>query len=320
MSFKPLWGLHHPILQTILGAKLPSCYKHPETYQRITLSDGDVLVLAITTPAQWIETRPSVVALHGLGGSHKSGYINRLRAKIVALGYRFIAVNFRGCGAGAGFAKGLYNAGCSADVLQVAQYLKQDTPHSPLVLIGYSLGGNVALKLAGELKEQAKNYFAGVIAITPPIDLANCADLIQKRSNAIFRRYYIRKLWQTVKERHTRFPELGPGPKSDMSYGFWEFDDCYTGPQSGFLNARDYYQHASAISVLGNIDLPCKILFAADDPFIDCSVIKQINLAHFIEVLITPHGGHMGFLAAPIGSLPLRWMDHKIRDWVKELV
>ncbi|MDF2867474.1 MAG: putative hydrolase [Gammaproteobacteria bacterium] len=320
MSFKPFWGLHHPMLQTILGAKIPSRYNYPETYQQITLPDGDILVLAVTTPPDWIETMPSVVALHGLGGSHQAGYISRLRAKIVALGYRFIALNFRGCGAGAGLAKGLYNAGCSADVLQVVQYLKSNTPNSPLVLIGYSLGGNVALKLAGELKEQANHYFSGVIAITPPVDLANCADLMRKRSNAIFRRYYIRRLWQTVKERHASFPELGPTPKFDMSYGFWEFDEVYTGPQSGYLNAKDYYRHASALSMLTHISLPCKILFAADDPFIDCSVIKPINLAPPVEVLITSHGGHMGFLAAPMGSVPLRWMDHKIRDWVKELV
>jgi predicted alpha/beta-fold hydrolase len=320
MSFKPLWGLRSPVLQTIIGAKLPSLVNYPETYQQITLPDNDILMLAINTPVEWQPTMPSVIALHGLGGNHNAKYIKRLRAKMMGLGYRFIAVNFRGCGIGKGLAKGLYNAGCSEDILQVAQQLKVQTPDSPMVLVGYSLGGNVALKLLGELKNTATTYFCGAIAVTPPIDLARCADLIQKPDNDIFRRYYLRKLWQTVNERHASYPELGFAPKMDMSCGFWEFDDLYTGPQCGFVGAADYYRQSSALKLLPDIDISCKILFAADDPFVDCTAISSVQLASATEVLITPYGGHMGFLAAPTGMIPLRWMDHKICEWIKELV
>jgi len=320
MSFKPLWGFNNPVWQTILGAKLPCFSKKPQQHYHLRLADGDILALAISTPKQWTETKPTVIALHGLGGSHQARYMLRLQTKVLRLGYRFVAVNFRGCGVGEGLAKGLYNAGSSADVLEVIAHLKAQNPHSKLILVGYSLGGNIALKLAGELQHQAKENLAGLIAITPPVDLISCADLMKMPQNTFFRRYYIRKLWQKVLKRHARFPELGAAPAANMDYGFWEFDEHYTAPQTGFSSALDYYKRCSSLPILGQIQIPCRLLFAKDDPFIDCGVIEQVCLPSKMEVLITPGGGHMGFLAAPNANVPLRWMDHKITEWIEELL
>jgi predicted alpha/beta-fold hydrolase len=317
VNFQPFWGLASPKLQTIIAAKLP-CRKIVADYQHIELPDGDCLAIAISKPAGWQRHMPTVMALHGLCGSHDTSYMRRIGAMVMDLGHRFIGVNLRGCGIGKGLAKGLSHAGRSEDILSIVQHISKQTPDSPLAMVGFSLGGNIALKLVGELAEQAQAYFKGVIAITPPVDLARCADLIKHPTNKIFRRHFIAHLWRFVTHRHQLFPELGPAPKANMSFGFWEFDDCYTSLHSGFSSAKEYYQQSSAITVLPKIQLPCKLLFAKDDPFIDCTAVQRCALPASVELVMPEHGGHMGFLAAPQSGRPLRWMDYKINAWLQE--
>ncbi len=316
MDFKPFWGLASPGLQTIIAAKLPS-KKLAATISQLTLKDGDTLVFAQSKPVDWQPHMPSVIALHGLCGDHDSSYMRRLGVMAMKLGYRFIAVNFRGCGLGKGHAKGLYHAGRSDDVDTLIQHIHQHTPQSPLALVGFSLGGNVALKLAGEWAHKTRDYLKGVVAVTPPVDLAKCADMINYPANRIFRRYFISQLWKAVAERHRLFPELGKPPKANMSFGFWEFDDLYTSQHSGFIDAKDYYAKSSSLTVLADIAMPCKLLFAKDDPFIDYRVVSQTQLAAQTELVVTQHGGHMGFLAAPGKGRPLRWMDYKLIAWLQ---
>ncbi|MDF2690574.1 MAG: hypothetical protein K0S29_429 [Gammaproteobacteria bacterium] len=314
-NFTP-WGLlKSPLLQTVVAAKFNWRKPPPSVTKVIDLQDQDQITLEISTPNSWEPGKPTVIMLHGLGGHHNASYMVRLGHKILKLGTsRIVRVNFRGCGSGKGLAKGLYHSGRSEDVLKALTTLKHETPNSDFHLLGFSLGGNVALKLAGELSHNAHQLLQKVIAICPPINLLACAELLDKPENHIFRRYFLNKLLKFIRQRHLHFPELGTLP-SQKYHGIMDFDNQYTAPFSGFLDAKDYYQKSSSKDLIKNISIPCHILMSEDDPFIHCK-FETDHLPRHIQLLLTKHGGHMGFLSSPFSKHGFRWMDNIILEWL----
>ncbi|MDO8954332.1 MAG: alpha/beta fold hydrolase [Gammaproteobacteria bacterium] len=316
MDFKP-WGiLKSPLLQTVVAAKFHWCKPPVSITKFIPLHDQDRLALEISTPLLWTPDQPTVIILHGLGGHHNSSYVVRLAHKILKLSStRVIRVNFRGCGTGMGFAKGLYHSGRSEDILAAIETIKAEHPESPLYLLGFSLGGNVALKLAGELADKAKQLLSKVIAICPPINLVACAELIDLPENRLFQRYFMKKLLKYAALRHKIFPELGRF-YSKKYRGIVEFDNQYTAPHSGFLSAQDYYQKSSSKDFIKDIAVPCHILMSADDPFIYNKLDDSITLPDHVKLHMTTAGGHMGYLSSPFSKYGFRWMDNMILEWL----
>ena len=320
IPFHPLPGLKSAYWQTILGSKLKWHRAPPSQTQLIRLPDQDQLAVEISQPKQWQPSQPTIMMIHGLEGCHRAGYMVRLTHKLLKHGhFRVIRINLRGRGSGLGYAKHLYHGGRSDDILSVLEHEKGRYPDSAVTLVGFSLGGNIALKLAGELADKGPTYLQQVIAVCAPIDLEHCAELISHPKNHTFRRHFMRKLKNTVKHRHRLFPDLPKPPKIrffDMH--LHQFDDIYTAPHAGFKNAKDYYQQASALRVLEHIQVPCRMLFALDDPFIDSSRVHQKTLPQHIEVYFSRHGGHMGFLGSPRKPGGFRWMDHVILNWIEQ--
>lgn len=315
-SFLPFPLLRGPHLQTIVAAKLALWRREPpgET-QVVTLPDGDRLALVVSTPRSWRPDRPSVLLLHGLCGCHQSSYMMRLALKLWRRGIRAIRMNMRGCGAGAGLARQPYHSGRSPDVLAVLEALQRQSPPSPVTLLGFSLGGNVMLKFAGELGRRAQALCTQVIAVCPPADLAACSRMLGQPSNWLYERYFIRRLRAAVAERHRLFPDLAP-VDLPARLSLHQFDNLYTAPQCGFADADDYYERSSAAPLVPRITLPCRILFADDDPVIDATVFDGVALPPNVEVVRTSKGGHLGFLGRPGRPGGYRWMDACLLDWV----
>lgn len=214
-------------------------------------------------------------------------------------------------------AKGLAHSGRSEDIDALIQHLSANTPESPIHIVGFSLGGNVALKYAGELNQANQQSIASIVAICPPIDLAACANLMEQKANWVFRRYFIKRLNKTIQTRHSHYPQLGPPPSFPLNTGFWHFDDAYTAPQSGYQSAQDYYCKNSSIHLLNNItNIPCKLIMAMDDPFIDYTSIKDLTLPNNFEITLTQNGGHLGFLCHPIKHKTFRWLDQQVDHWL----
>jgi predicted alpha/beta-fold hydrolase len=317
LAFYPLPGLKSAYWQTILGSKLKFHRAPPSSTHYVTLADHDKLALEISTPLIWQPTKPTILMLHGLEGCHRAGYMVRLAHKLFKQGNRVIRVNLRGRGSGFGYAKQLYHGGRSEDILSVLQEQKALYPNSPTTLIGFSLGGNIALKLAGELGEQGPYYLQQVISVCAPVDLGHCAEMISRPKNHTFRRHFMRKLKKTVKQRHRLFPDLPPPPNIHFfDMHLHQFDDIYTAPYSGFKSARDYYEQAGALRVMDRIQIPCRMLFALDDPFIDSSALHHRAFPAHVELYLTKHGGHMGFLGSPTKPGGFRWMDHTLLNWI----
>ncbi len=315
LPFRPLPLLSGPHTQTILAAQISLAVEPPSVTEVVPLPDGDRLALEIATPETWQPTDPTVLLLHGLCGCHMSPYMVRMSRKLWRRGVRAVRMNMRGCGSGHGLARQPYHSGRSEDALAVLEMLRQTTPRSPLTAVGFSLGGNVLLKLAGELRDAASAYLRHLIAISPPADLAACVQLLAQPSNWIYARRFARLLKVAVTTRHGLFPDLPPVSLPER-FTLYEFDHVYTAPWCGFRDADDYYARCSAAPLVPHITLPCRIIFAADDPLIDTTVFDHVALPPNVQVLHTAQGGHMGFLGLPGRAGGYRWLDTQLLAWL----
>ncbi len=314
LPFQPFPTLSNNHAQTLIASRLPLNTRLPSVTKRVVLPGGDQLALEISTPEHWQKTDLTVVMIHGLCSSHLAPYLVRLTRKLYVRGVRAVRVNLRGCGSGYGLAKGIYHSGRSEDVLAALTELYQETPTSPVVLIGFSLGGNLVLKLAGEVPEQAARYLKQVIAICSPVHLKNCSSLLSQPSNRLYDQHFVNLLKADVATKQELFPDL-PRVMLPNKLSLYDFDNLYTAPRGGFKDAEDYYQRCSAAPFVKNISIPCRILFAEDDPFIDATVFDGLTLPPHIEIFHTRHGGHVGFLGHP-GRGGFYWLDWQILTWL----
>jgi len=302
--------------QTVMGSLL-NWQREPGSEQMLVrLPDEDQISLEVSVPKDWKPTDMTVVMLHGLAGSHHSPYLIRMTNKLLAKGIRVVRMNMRGCGSGKGLARHIYHSGRSDDVLHSLKALRAKTPDSPTVLVGFSLGGNIALKLAGELRSSASEVLKKVIAINPPVDLYSSVDLLSYRSNRMYERYFIRLLRADVMYRHKIFPDL---PKVELSRKmcFFDFDELYTAPQCGFSGAMDYYEKCSSAPLIPDITIPCHILFAEDDPIICASVLDGVTVPDNVSIFKTKKGGHIGYLSYP--SQGFHWLDNILVGWIQNI-
>ena len=194
-TFQPWIWLRNPHVQTILAVFAKgSAFPHSTVRRRVRLADGDQLVLHDTAPPSWHSGDAIAVLVHGLGGNHRSGGIVRLGRLLIGRGVRIVRLDLRGAGAGFALARGCYNAGCSADVRAALAAMHRLLPASPIWLTGISLGGNVALKLAGETAEHPVPGLARVAVIAPPVDLESCLGLLTHPRNRVYERHFVHEL------------------------------------------------------------------------------------------------------------------------------
>lgn len=306
IDFDPPFGLRSPHLQTVLSYLWKDGKAPPSEQFKVSLDNGDQLSCHLSNPQKDEAPKKIVVMVHGLGGSYLSGYLVRLTRKIYQAGYCAVRVNLRNCGSGEGLSALPYNGGTSSDILAVLKVLKERYPFSSIVLMGFSLGGNIALKLAGELGEEGKRYIDRLIAVCPTIDLYHAVQQIEKKGNWIYHQYYLSHLLKQSKKWQGTF----------SIKSIFDFDEKITAPLWGYKNAMDYYKKCSSSAFISKISVPTLILFAKDDPFIDCSILEPIALPPCVDVYFTQHGGHMGFLAWSGREHGYYWMDKQLISWI----
>lgn len=307
LPFRPLWGLASPHVQTVVSLLLSTAGPEPPFSSfPVSLDDGDILHCMLSTPPTWTNAQKTVLLIHGLGGSHASGYMIRLSRKFYEKGFRILRINLRGVGTSAGLVQRPYHGGTSHDVLQVVQAIKNETPTSPLVLIGFSLGGNIALKLAGELEEKGIDLLDQIISVCAPIDLEHATTTLLNSSNRLYNQYYVKGL----KQLGDRW--IGKQPIRNII----DFDHAVTAPQWGFKDAFDYYRQCSSCFLLPKISVPCNLIFCADDPFIDYRAALKQPLCPTTKISLSQHGGHMGFLGWAGPEHRYFWLDHHLLSLV----
>jgi len=306
--FRPLF--RNPHLQTIAG--------HYWRANHAAQSETAVRRRFQTEPGVQVETltnRPEgsasgeLVLVHGLEGSAEASYMERLSAAAVANGFAAHRFNLRTCGGTERLAETLYHAGLTSDLLAVLRTLRAEG--SPrLFLAGFSLGGNVVLKLAGELGEAAPDLISGVVAVSTPLDLEVCSQRISHSSNRIYEMRFVRRMLARLRAtgRYSAADLAGMSTVRDI-------DERITAPSFGFGDAANYYRTQSSLRYLSAIRVPVLLIQSRDDTFIPFEVFESSAVRDNpnIRLLATDHGGHLGFLARG----PQRfWLDHTILEWL----
>jgi predicted alpha/beta-fold hydrolase len=241
---------------------------------------------------------PTLLALHGLEGSSDAHYMRGLAEKAFAAGFNVVRLNMRNCGGTEHLSQGLYHSGLTADPRAVLTELRDRDGLARFALSGYSMGGNVTMKLAGELGASEFPEVKAFAAVSPVIELEACVQAIERRQNRIYEWNFCRNLQGRMRRKSKHFPS-----RFDLA-GLWKvwsirkFDDRYTAPHHGFNGAEDYYQRASAMRVIDRIARPALILSAADDPFVPAEIFDAPALRNnpHITTVITANGGHCAFV------------------------
>jgi hypothetical protein len=269
---------------------------------------------------QWHRT---VVLLHGFEGCSDSHYMLGLAGKAWRAGLNVVRLNQRNCGGTEHLTPTLYHAGLSGDLAAVLQELRDRDGLGSLWAVGYSMGGNLVLKMAGEAKAAFPGLH-GVATVCPNIDPAACVEALERPSNWFYQRYFLTRTKARLKRKAAffdgRFDLSGLAEIRTLR----QFDEAYTAPAGGFHNADDYYDRAGARHVLGAIEVPTLIITSQDDPFIPYRIFESpaIRQNRRIRLVAPTHGGHCGFYQRARSVEDAYWAENRIvecivgeRDW-----
>lgn len=263
--------------------------------------DTRVLVHAHWQPNRAV--RPTLLALHGLEGSSQVHYLKGIADKAWQQGWNVVRLNQRNCGGTEHLTPGLYHSGLTADPAAVIRSLLASDGLGDFVMTGYSLGGNLTMKLAAELSAWADLPLRAVVAVCPTIDLARCVDRIEQRQNFVYQMNFVRSLKARMRRKAAAWPGRFDLSGLDRIRTIREFDDAYTAPHHGFGDAANYYRLASAIRVVDQVRIPALIIASADDPCVPSLQFddERVKANPYVQVHLARHGGHCGFVGAPDG-------------------
>jgi hypothetical protein len=302
--------------QTLAGFLLPPRGpRYPAVPIRVALPDGDALMLHDACPPTWTTGDRVVLLMHGLAGCHRSPYMVRVSGRLFDRGVRAFRMDLRGCGAGEGLARHPYHAGRSDDVLTVVELLQRLCPGSPIALVGFSLSGNIVLKFLGEAAERVPSQVDRAMAINPPIDLLACVQALERWENRVYDRYFAGLLHRNVMRLQGLRRDVSLPARYARPQRLFAFDDRYTAPLAGFADAHTYYARTSAAQFLATIRATTLILTARDDPLVPVESFERLTLPDPVSLVITSHGGHLGYIARRGPDADRRWLDWRIVDW-----
>lgn len=308
LPFEPLF--RNPHLQTIAGHLwtrdgAETLYPlQPAVYQT---EPGVSVLVQSQFPDE--PARGHVVMVHGLEGSGQSGYMRSLSGAALRAGFAAHRFHMRTCGGTERLCQTLYHAGLTSDLRYVLREF-QRSGCAPAFLVGFSLGGNVVMKLAGEMGEEVLSLISGVCAVSAPLDLARCARRMAHPENRLYERRFVQRMSERLVATGRYCEKDFLGVRSVM-----EIDNRITAPSFGFGDAANYYQTQSALRYLEGIRVPALLIHAKDDTLVPLESYESeaARSNPRITLLATEHGGHLGFIARRPNRF---WLDETIMSWI----
>lgn len=288
----------------------------PETRLFVVAPDSSILGVCHWQPQP--QQHPTSILVHGLEGSSESPYMLGMAHKARSAGFNVVRLNQRTCGRTEHLTPTLYNGGLSANIHAVVRELATRDGLEVIWLVGFSLGGNLVLKMAGEVGATLR-ALSGVAAVCPSIDPAACVEALERRRNWMYHRYFVAHLRARLRRKARLFPDRFDVSPLGNIRTLREFDDAYTAPDGGYASAADYYDRTGAGHLLGTIQVPTLILAAQDDPFVPYRAFEASALRNnpWIQLFIPEHGGHCGFIQRPHPDEDLYWAENRLVEFMR---
>jgi hypothetical protein len=318
-DFVPRRWLRGGHLQTAFAAYLPREDHLPLAEERLFSVEQDVQIL---THCHWHRERgahPTLVVLHGLEGSGEAQYVIGTANKAWDAGMNVVRMNMRNCGGSESLTRTLYNSSMSGDVAAVVKTLIEEDGLPAIAVAGFSMGGNLVLKMDGEWGDAPPPQVKAVVAISPAMDLSFSATALHEWQNRIYEYSFLIGLYCRMQRKVRMCPDLYQSYPLLSIRSLREFDDKITARYGGFAGAEDYYQRAGASRLVDRIAVPTLVIHSIDDPFIRITPATQAKILGnpHIRYIETEHGGHCAFLAEPAGY-DGRWAEKKIMEFALE--
>lgn len=315
-SFEPHPFLHNAHLMTIAAVFWQRHFHLPLPERRLFRVDGESQLLGF---CHWqpgaARSAPVIVLVHGLEGSSDSNYMLGITEKAFARGFHVIRLNQRNCGGSEMLTPTLYNSGLSGDYCAVLEELVSEG-FERIFFAGYSMGGNLVLKMAGELGSTPPAALRGVCAVCPALDLAACADALERRDNYFYQRHFVTNLMRRYRRKAALHPARYSANGLPRIRTVRGFDDAITAPHFGYRDAQEYYEAAGAKKVLARIQVPALVITAQDDPFVPFASFRAARVESNSNIALSApqHGGHCAFIARH-GGAERFWAEQRIVDF-----
>ncbi len=293
----------------------------PKPVRRYFDVDHDARVLADCHWQSEPWRHPTILALHGLNGSSDAHYMRGIASKAFQRGMNVVRLNQRNCGDTEHLSRGLFHSGLTHDARQVIHELTRVDKLPQIAVSGYSLGGNLALKLAAEYGDTPPPELLGVAAVSPIIEIGECVKALERRENVLYQWNFVKDLKRRMRRKERYWPGLFDLTLLSRIRTVREFDDAYTAPYFGFNGAEDYYFRASAMRIIDRIRVPALIIAAQDDPFVPSQPFlnPKVTGNPHIELALCEHGGHCGFVGDSSAEDDGYWAERRIVDFVAQL-
>jgi len=302
---------------TIAGAFAPRHFHLPPAEERLFRVDPESQILG---HCHWQAGKrrdaPVIVIVHGLEGSSDSNYERGIAEKAARAGFHAVRLNQRNCGGTEALTPTLYNSGMSGDYRAVLAELSNGDGFAQIFFVGYSMGGNLVTKMAGEFADSPPRVLRGVCAVSPAMDLGACADALELRENFLYQRHFVTNLMARYARKAELFPQRYPPNGFGAVRTVREFDDKITAPHFGYEDAQDYYDAVGSKKIVLQIRVPMLMITAQDDPFVPYESFERVNPAQnpAIHFLAPRHGGHCAFISNQAG--PERfWAEQRIVEF-----
>lgn len=306
--------------QTLLGYWLRSRLRWlPPTQDLVVEGGDDVRLLARASWQADREGRPTLVLVHGLGGCDQASYAIATGSLAWEQGWNVVRMNMRGAGDSEALCPRLYNAGLDGDLLAVLDAVAQATPR--MALGGFSLGANLVLLTLGRNPSRIPSGLMGAVAVSPPLDLAACAEALCRPENRLYQEWYMLHLRSSYRRRQKRLPDLYASEREKGLRTVREYDEAITAPYGGYGSAEDYYARSSAGPYLERLDRPALILSAQDDPLVPAESVARWPLpaSGLVRREMPSTGGHVGFVA-PTSAPGRFWAAERAMRFLTDLV
>jgi uncharacterized protein len=319
-DFEPHAALRNKHAMTIAAAYWPRRFALPPAEQRLFRVTEDSQLLAA---CHWQQGKakdvPVMAIVHGLEGSCDSNYVLGIAEKAFQRGFHVVRLNQRNCGNSEKLTPTLYNSAMSGDYRAVFEELTEGDGFAQVFFTGYSMGGNLVTKMAGEYGQRVPRALRAVCAICPALDLAACADALEKRENYFYQRHFVKGLMARYTRKATLFPKIYSHDGFGKIGSVRQFDDVITAPCFGYRDAQEYYDAAGARKVVGQVRVPMLMITAQDDPFVpyESFLAALVTENPVIRFVAPQYGGHCAFVSRH--STERFWAEARVVDFCEGL-